>query len=237
MARCTTCGSITTGDDSRFCVRCGSPIEREPDSLQVDRRRNDETVGSAPDNTRSGFQRLLKGIGSGCLVVVLALVVLIVVGICAAWNEEDPEASLQESNCTGFAMSGSEFAELTKSEFEQQLREVGCSEQQIENSLSTFEDEKARQARWVEQWDHWANLDAFMASAREISADRVIDRDESARICFLLPQWESQLEAARDYVESYREAEPDVVANTPSLENLQSEAERGLALLSQIECN
>ncbi len=140
------------------------------------------------------------------------------------------------SGCTGLVISGSEFATMTKSEFEQRLRKEGCSEQQISNMLTTFDDDKQRQARWVEQWDHWANVDAFAASMKEINADRVIDKDESARICFLLDQWTTQMEEARHYVVNYRKVEPDTVEKNSGLGNLQTEAERGLALLHEIEC-
>lgn len=140
------------------------------------------------------------------------------------------------SGCTGFVISGGEFATLTKSAFEQRLRKAGCSEVQIANSLSSFDQDKARQARWVEQWDHWANVDAFMASMKEINADRVIDKDESARICFLLDQWKAQMKEARDYVVDYRKADSETVEKNPGLQNLQAEAERAMAVLTKIEC-
>ena len=75
-----------------------------------------------------------------------------------------------------------------------------------------------------------------MASMKEISADRVIDKDESARICFLLDQWSTQMEEARDYVVNFRNVDPDTVEKNPGLGNLQTEAERGLALLTEVEC-
>ena len=96
-------------------------------------------------------------------------------------------------------------------------------------------EDEARWARWKENFDHWDNVNAFMVSINEISADRVIDANELARICFVLPQWKSQLTAARDYVENYREVEPDTVEMNPNLGNLQREAERALTLLGETE--
>ena len=125
---------------------------------------------------------------------------------------------------------------MSKEAFEQQLREAGCTEQQISNSLASFDQNQAKQPRWKEQFDHWANVDAFNANMQGISADRVIDNEESTRICFLLSQWESQLSSARDYVVNYRRVEPSTVENNPGLGNLQTEAERGLELLAEIEC-
>ena len=96
-------------------------------------------------------------------------------------------------------------------------------------------EDEARWARWKENFDHWDNVNAFMVSVNEISADRVIDANELARICFVMPQWKSQLTAARDYVENYREVEPDTVEKNPNLGNLQREAERALTLLGETE--
>ena len=201
-------------------------MEREDDSLERHPRPRQEVSEPAPEKRHRSDERIWKwvvvlGIGSiGLLVIVVATI-------------DSPETPV--SDCTGLVI-GSEFATMNKSEFEQRLRKEGCSEKQIENSLSSFDESKVRGARWVEQWDHWANVDAFVGSMEAISADRVVDKDESTRICFLLPQWESQLTAARDYVENYREVEPDMVKENPGLSNLQTEAERGLALLAEAEC-
>ena len=70
----------------------------------------------------------------------------------------------------------------------------------------------------------------------EINADRVIDADESARICFLLDQWKTQMSGARDYVADYRQTDPATVEKNPGLQRLQAEAERALVLLNEIEC-
>ena len=88
----------------------------------------------------------------------------------------------------------------------------------------------AEQARWTEQWDHRDNINAFVDQMTAINADRVIDRTELERICFLRQQWEVQLTAARDYVMAYRRDEPELVAKNPGLESLQEQAERGLII-------
>ena len=140
------------------------------------------------------------------------------------------------AGCTGLVISGREFATMTRDALEQRLREAGCSDAQIANSLSSFDGDRAKQDRWVEQYDHWANVDAFGASMRSINADRVIDKEESVRICFLFNQWIAQMESARNYVLTYREVEPETVEKNLGLQNLQAEAERAIALLSEIEC-
>ena len=140
------------------------------------------------------------------------------------------------AGCTGLVISNREFATMTRDALEQRLREAGCSDAQIANSLSSFDGDRAQQDRWAEQYDHWANVDAFGASMRSINADRVIDKEESVRICFVLDQWMAQMESARDYVVAYREVEPGTVEKNPGLQNLKAEAERAIALLSEIEC-
>ena len=177
--------------------------------------------------------KALKGIAWGLLGVVSVIVFLAIIGAITG-TPDDEEQTV--SGCSGFVIPGGEFATLTKSAFEQRLREAGCSDEQIANSLATFDQDKARQARWTEQWDHWANVDAFTASVNEINADRVVDADELLRICFVLDQWKAQMTEARDYVVDYRKADAVTVEKNPGLQNLQAEAERALALLTEIQC-
>ena len=100
----------------------------------------------------------------------------------------------------------------------------------------TPEDEAIR-ARWAEQFDvHWPNIDAFHDNVEAVTGDRVLDRQELERICFLKPQWEEQLRAAHDYVVKYRKDDPDKVAKEQILRNLEDRAERGLDLLAGTEC-
>ena len=89
----------------------------------------------------------------------------------------------------------------------------------------------AEQARWEAQWIHWDNVDAFVEKMTSINADRVIDRTELDEICFLRPQWEDQLTAARDYVRQYRRDDRDTVEKNPGLGSLQEQAERGLEIM------
>ena len=96
-------------------------------------------------------------------------------------------------------------------------------------------DDEARLERWKKNFDHWDNVNAFAAIINEVSADGTTDMNERTLICSLSPQWKSQLISARDYVEDYREVEPDTVEKNPNLENLQIEAERALTLLVGIE--
>ena len=90
--------------------------------------------------------------------------------------------------------------------------------------------------RWQEQFDHWANIDAFQASIQNIMDDQIIDEEESKRVCFVLAQWMNQMNAARDYVQDYRRDDPGTVQKNPGLGNLEREAERALDTLSVVKC-
>ena len=103
--------------------------------------------------------------------------------------------------------------------------------------LKSGPEDEARLARWNERTEHWSNLRAFLSSANVDTADGVIAKEDVERICSLMPEWEGQLSAARAYVADYREVEPDTVRRNPVLENLESEANRGLALLSETNCS
>ena len=98
--------------------------------------------------------------------------------------------------------------------------------------------DEAKADRWQEQWGHWDNIEAFMDHIAAVNKDRVIDKTEMDRICFLQPQWEAQLTAARDYVKEYRRIDPEFVAKNSGLEKLEEEAERGLQVViaAQHDC-
>ena len=132
-------------------------------------------------------------------------------------------------------ISGSEYADMTPSELGARLRAGGSSEYAIKVALAEFERNKAKQGRWVEQQEHWKNVDAFSAGVAEINADRVIDRAEHQDMCFKVAQWRDQLEAAREYVQEYREVEPGTVTRTPGLQRLESQVEQGLAVVRELE--
>ena len=107
---------------------------------------------------------------------------LLVVGLVAyaLGVRDEPVEDDGQLGCTGELVSGREFATIDQAEFEQRLRDAGCSEQQIAGSLATFEADQAKIRRWQEATEHWANIDAFSAYAEGVMAGRVIDREEHA---------------------------------------------------------
>ena len=90
--------------------------------------------------------------------------------------------------------------------------------------------------RWQEQFTHWDDVDAFNQTMTRVAEDQVLDDAEAMLICSLLPQWESQLRAAANYVEQYQAIEPGTVERNLGLGNLQAQAEGGLVLLASAEC-
>ena len=67
-----------------------------------------------------------------------------------------------------------------------------------------------------------------------ITADRVIDEEESRHLCYVLDQWTAQMTDAQDYVKDYKKDDPDIMLNS-GLGNLEEEAERALDILSEVE--
>ena len=96
--------------------------------------------------------------------------------------------------------------------------------------IQILPDDEASAARWKENLDHWDSVNVIRNEIAGWAAEK----------CPLPPQWKNQLTAALDYVENYREVEPHIVKNNPTLENLQRTAEnslRSLDLADQILCN
>ena len=172
--------------------------------------------------------------GKVMLWVVGSLLVVGLVAYVLGVRDEPVEDDVQ-MGCTGELVSGREFATIDRAEFEQRLRDAGCSEHQIAGSLVTFEADQVKIRRWQEATEHWANIDAFSAYAEGVTADRVIDREESRDLCHNAEQWRAQLEAAQAYVSAYRAAAPELVAGTPRLHNLEPEAERALVIVRELE--
>ena len=98
--------------------------------------------------------------------------------------------------------------------------------------------EEAEKARWwTEQSEvHWPNVEAFQASMKAMSEDRVIDPGEREVMCFAHDQWTVQMTEARYYVRDYRRIDRHLVDTSELLSALEDEAERALALLAEMEC-
>ena len=249
MPYCEECGDITIDREARFCVRCGGRMKLEGspsgERRQGSKATQHEAGQQVPKKQKRLFNRILVGMG-GCLVVVVLIgVVLIIASICApsdtpsktlfVWTEGEPVLIIKpgargydaaRNMLKGLPTDNLGHYRISRSRYENVEKVLGIEE--------TPKDE-ARLERWKEQYIHHENVNAFIASTKGISADRVIDKDESARICFLLPQWENQLKAASDYVSDYRRVEPDTVRKN-GLDRLESQADDGLALLAEVKC-
>lgn len=114
MPYCKKCGSIATDENAQFCARCGSALERENDSFEGKRRplhdvgergqEDDAFEGSRrplhdvaqpesenlPEKRYRPYQRVIAGIGVGCLVIIAGLALLLIVAsICAPSDTND----------------------------------------------------------------------------------------------------------------------------------------------------
>ena len=253
MPHCEECGQITLDREAQFCVRCGGLMKQEDPPPEKRRQSSVVSQHEAGQQVRKKPYRLLRrvlaGVG-GCLVVVVAFgFVLVVASSCITSDASETSSKtlfvstegepvlIIKPSARGYDAARNLLKGLP-TDNPGQYRVSRSVYESVEKALGiddTPEDD-ARLERWKEQYVHHENVNAFIASTKGISADRVIDKNESARICFLLPQWESQLKSAHDYVVNYRNVEPDTVEKNPGLGNLQTEAERGLALLTEIEC-
>ena len=97
------------------------------------------------------------------------------------------------------------------------------------------EEEAAKCHRWREAPEHWDNIEAFMTSMEAVNADKVIDLQESRDLCYKAPQWRAHMEAAKEYVAAYREAEPETVAEYARIHKLETEADRAMVVVVGIE--
>ena len=95
--------------------------------------------------------------------------------------------------------------------------------------------EEAENARWREQWDHWEKIEPIGEYMDEIVRDGVISSSERRVLCFRLTRYETDLRAARDYVQAFRRADPTTVAENPPLGNLQEVAETGLEAVAAVK--
>ncbi len=176
----------------------------------------------------------MNWLGKTLLVVIVSIVLVGLLGY-ALGVRDDPVEDDERVACFELEFGGKEFVAMSEAEYAQRLREVGCSEEYIAHELANFEVNQAGLRRWQEAEEHWMNIDAFAESAAEVSEDRVIDLPESSDLCYKAGQWREQLEAAREYVAAYREVEPELVASTPRLHRLETEADRALVVVATLE--
>ena len=115
MPYCKKCGSIATDENAQFCARCGSALERENDSFEGKRRplhdvgergqEDDAFEGSRrplhdvaqpetenlPEKRYRPYQRVIAGIGVGCLVIVVGFAFLLLASaFCAPSDTNEP---------------------------------------------------------------------------------------------------------------------------------------------------
>ena len=95
MPYCEKCGNKATDDDAQFCARCGNALARQDDSFEGRRRPLHDVAQpvaeNVPDKRYRPYQRVIAGIGVGCLVIIVGFALLLIVAsICAPSDTNDP---------------------------------------------------------------------------------------------------------------------------------------------------
>ena len=112
------------------------------------------------------------------------------------------DSEIEDDGYGGFKLSTAEYAELKA-------------------ILPTPSPEQVQRADlWREQWEHWENIDAFIAAMAKINEDKIMDLEEALFFCTGAPQWLNMMKEAQSYVAKYTEIDPETVAETPGLANL-----------------
>ena len=90
--------------------------------------------------------------------------------------------------------------------------------------------------RWRARKPHEENIQAFYEFHERIFADRVVSPNEIIEMCVVAPQWESYMQDALEYIAEYRRLEPETVAESRALINVETRARAALEALAPIEC-
>ena len=157
----------------------------------------------------------------------------------------EPVEESSEQKCFWTPPEG--FADMTAQEYETWLREEMPSEamghstdcdltdEQISGLLETLADDQVRQGRWKRHFDLHDRMISIRAEYRAITADGVLDLAETGYVCNALSTWLVELNGYTQFVADYRRDEPELVENTPSLRDLESESIKLLNWLSTVE--
>ena len=94
--------------------------------------------------------------------------------------------------------------------------------------------DQTRVVRWRAAAGYWEVIDTFQEQMVELIEDKVVDSTELAYWCSTVEQWRAQLEEVQDYVQEYREVEPTLVAETPRLHRLETEAQQALIVVAEV---
>ncbi len=176
----------------------------------------------------------------GILGILGVILVLIIIGAVAASlgniDEEQPSSFFIESTGQTGIVVDKDFPR--NQEVRDYIEEMGYELEVLTFNVSNTDytnleerffpsspEEKAELDRWRGQWEHKDNVRAFNESIARIQEDRVVDRVEAEFICTSAIQWETQIRAAREFIEDYKLHEPELVSETATLRNLDTRSE------------
>ena len=90
--------------------------------------------------------------------------------------------------------------------------------------LSSYE--QLQRMRWQWHFDKITILADIRATLRDINEDGRADHEELTKWCWKTGIWSGDLSAIKEYMLEYRRLEPQTVLANPTLQELESEADR-----------
>ena len=174
---------------------------------------------------------------------VFLIVVLALAG-CVSDIDNGRSKDSSKPSCSWIMPGG--FADMTRGEYENWLREempsqaIGDSDceltdEQIQGLLESLEEDQVRQGRWKRHFDLHDRMIEIRTEYRTITADGIVDTLETAHVCNVLDTWRLQLTEILNFLVDYRRVEPQLVENTPSLRDLESESAKMLGWLKSVD--
>ena len=176
------------------------------------------------------------------LIFILTIGLLLLFVGCESESARDkPPEDSGNLDCGWIMPTG--WAYMTEPEYESWLREempqttTGCElpEHQIQKALAGFYEDQVRQRRWERHFEMIDVMANIRADYRQIAADEFISPAELLYICNAVVDWRLELDSVIAFLVEYREAEPEFVEKDPSIGTLESETQKLLMWVGDVE--
>ena len=101
--------------------------------------------------------------------------------------------------------------------------------------MEDFEEDQVSLRRWKRHFGLIDQMADQRAIRRTLTADESISPAELLYICDQALNWRAELEGIIDFMNEYRQVEPEVVEENPALQALESETREQLIWMSSID--
>ena len=179
------------------------------------------------------------------LLVSIFTLVLLFVGCGTETASDKPAEDSGNLDCGWIMPTG--WAHMTRDEYESWLRKdmphtiTGCElpEHQIQRALAGFYEDQVRQRRWERHFEKIDVMVNIRAEYRQLAADEFISPAELLYMCNAMVDWRVALDSIVAFLDECREVEPEFVEKDPSIRTLESETQKLLIWVADIEirCN